>query len=307
MNAPDVLSWTFRDLHETLRPGYCLYRQPGGRDPGAENLDAMGREYYEHQARVNAHRPWWVRRMVDNLPGFSRDTDLVYASFDDIRMVASAQLAPLRELPVLVGIDGGLTPAAVYMQEIADGQLRIYAEVVLERGGMRELADAMLAVEVARFRGCDFVYRCDPAMIAGEDTEDGSERRRLGKHLGGRPIKPARVNNNDIDARVGTIRAKIALNLDGGRPGLILDPACRALRRGFNQTYHFRRLRTTHDRASIEKTPDSHPHDALGYGATECGTAEARRRMSEVAEARAKRMAEARAAPRYSPFRRRRA
>ncbi|EKS26506.1 hypothetical protein [Afipia felis] len=308
MNAPDVLSWTYRDLHEDPKEGYKLFRQPGGRDPGAENLKAMGREYYDYQARINAHRPWWVRRMVDNLPGFSRDMDLVYSRFDDQRMVSPMPLQVFPYLPVLVGVDGGLTPAAWYAQETNDGQLRILAEICLERGGMKELAEEMLVLEGRRFAGCEFATVCDPAMGNGEtddvgEVSEGSERLRLSKHLG-RKVVCAKVSNQDIDARCEVIRDKISLNLEGGRPGYILDPSCKALRRGKNQTYHFRRLQGTNDRASIAKTPDSHIGDAEQYGSTLCGTAAAKTRQREDRQRRERRREEARNAGRYNPHKR---
>jgi hypothetical protein len=77
-----------------------------------------------------------------------------------------------------------------------DGQLRVYAEIALERGGMEELAKAMLALEARRFQGCEFRTVCDPAMVAGEDKipdgdigsqqriSRGSDRQRLSKALG---------------------------------------------------------------------------------------------------------------------------
>lgn len=301
-NAPDVLNYTYRDFYEAEKTGYRLYRQPGGLDPSAENLRAVTRDYYVNSARLNAHRPWWINRMVHARPGFTRANDPVYPAFDDERNRAPGPIEVIRDLPVLVGVDGGLTPAAAYCQERADGQLRIIAEVALERGGMAELATAMLALEQARFRDCEFSTACDPAMGAGEDTADGSDRRRLENHLG-RPVRLAATNNTD--ARWEAVRAKLRHTVDAGLPGLLLDPSCKGLRRGFNQTYAFRPIAGTNDRGSVEKTFDSHVHDALQYAALQCGSAEARRLISAAREQRQERLREAREAGRYNPLRRR--
>lgn len=303
-NAPDVTSSSYRDLHEEPKDGYRLYRQPGGLAPDAENLEAVGPGYYEQQARLNAHRHWWVRRMVDNLPGFTRDIDLIYPKFDDVRMVYEV-VEPIQALPVLVGIDGGYTPAAVYCQETTDGQLRVIAEVAMDRGGMAELAREMLALEARLMPGCDFADFCDPAMGSGEDLQDDNDRKRLSKHLG-RTVKVAETN--DVPTRHDAVRDKLDLNLEGGRPGLIIcGPRCKGLRRGFNQTYHFRKVHGTDEIGSVKKAFDSHVHDGLQYAALQCGSTAARIRKSVADRARKKRLEEARKdrGKRYNPLSRR--
>lgn len=301
-NAPDVTNYCYRDFYETLKPGYALYRQPGGRDPGAENVAIMGREYWENSARLNAHRPWWVKRMVDARPGFTRDVDIVYDKFDDDTMVSRIGLDPHKQIPVLVGIDGGFTPSAVYCQEMGDGQLRILAEVVIERGRMTELGRAMLTLEAQRFPGCEFVDTCDPAMCAGEDLDEKSDRQKLADILA-RQVEAAVTN--DVGVRIGWVRDKLELNLGPGKPGVVLDHRCKCLRRGFNQTFHFRRTHGTNDLSSIEKTPDSHPHDALQYACSRTGGVAARMRNSEIERARqVRRQAAREGAKRYNPLKR---
>jgi len=239
--------------------------------------------------------------MVDARPGFTRDVDIVYEKFDDDTMVSprEVRLEAFKQIPILVGIDGGFTPSAVYCQEMGNGQLRILAEVVLERGSMAELSRAMLALEAQRFPDCEFNDTCDPAMLAGEDLEQGSDRMRLAKLLG-RPVTPAPAN--DLATRLAWVKTKLELALGPGIPGVILDFSCKCLRRGFNQTFHYRRTHGSNDLSSIEKTPDSHPHDALQYACSKTGTAAARQRSSELERARQARRKEAREAPRYNPL-----
>lgn len=314
MNAPDVLNWTYKTFYEKLREGYRLFRQPGGREAGAENLasyatpqDPSGRGYYAQQVLLNADNPWWIRRMVDAIPGLTRAADLVYDKFDELTMVSRVTLKPEPNLPVIVGVDGGFTPAAVYKQEMADGQLRVLAEIALERGGMADLARAMLVLEARRFAGCEFRTVCDPAMKAGEDDEGQiitgkSNRQELAAHLG-RSVELARTQ--EPTRRWAAVRDKVALNLGPQRPGLLLDPSCLGLIRGFLQTYQFLKLRGTNDLSRVAKTFDSHVHDGLQYGACECGTDEARKRKTDTQRARQARREEARKTPRYSPHRRR--
>lgn len=302
-NSPSLNSWVYRDFWAERKPGYQLFRQPGGREPGAENLGAMGRGYYERMARQNAHRKWWVSAMVDNKPGYQRDADAVFEEYDDARMASDARVEADPLLPVLVGIDGGLTPAAVYAQEMPDGQLRILAEIWFERGDERQLADAMLALEARRFRGCEFYTVCDPAMKAGEDTDVGSMRTRLAAHLG-RTVHLARTNV--LQTRIDAVKAPLTRSLSGGRPGLLLSgPDCPLVREGFNSGYCWHRKSGVGERSSIADTRHTHTMDCVQYLAMETGKAHARHRQTEMkAQRMAKRAARARTG-RYDPLARR--
>lgn len=316
MNAPDVLNWTYRSFFEKPLAGFKLYRQPGGLHPDAENLqsyatteDPTGRSYYVRMTELYADTPHLIRRMVHGIPGVTRATDLVYDKFDELTMLSLVTLVPEQALPVIVGIDGGLTPAAVYMQEMSDGQLRVYAEIALERGGMEELATAMLALEARRFRGCEFHTVCDPAMKAGEDSDTdnaraqrvskGSDRQRLAKLLG-RKVQLAVTQ--EPTRRWDAVRAKISLNLGPGRPGYLLDPSCKGLLRGKLQTYQFRKLRGTNDLSSVQPTFDTHVADGEQYGALECGTDAARKRQTDQRAALERRRQDNAKAPRFSPL-----
>jgi hypothetical protein len=303
-NAPDVLSDIYREFYELERAGYKLFQQPSGLAPDAENIQAVTREYYLNTISLNQDAPWIIKRMVHALPGFTRDNDVVYPKFDDARNMSPVELKPEPMLPVGVGVDGGLTPAAVYVQEMPNGQLRVLAEIAIERGGMRELATAMLALEQRRFAGCAFHTVCDPSMDAGADTDEGSTRARLADYLG-RKVHLARTQ--DPQLRADAIAAKFDLTLDNGVPGLLVDPSCRGLRRGFNQTFHYRKIQGTSERSGFAKTFDGHVHEALQYIGLESGQAEMRRRVDEQRRERERRREAAREIGRYQPYAARRA
>lgn len=306
-NAPDVTDWVYRDFFEDPKPGKVLYRQPSGLAPDAEN-PAITRAYYENTARMNADKPWHVRRMVHNIPGMTRGERLVYPTYDDERMLSPTTIEVYPQLPVLVGVDGGMTPAAVYAQEMGDGQMRWLAEIAMERAGMEELGRAMLALEAARFQRCEFVTDCDPSMVAGEgdeerpDLEHGSDRQRLARALG-RKVELA--STNEPTRRQDAVRDKLNLNLGPNRPGFLLDPSCKGLRRGFLQTFRFRQIRGSTEIGNVVKSFESHVHEAGQYTALRSGTAEARKRRTELeADRRRAREAAREKQGRYNPLRR---
>jgi hypothetical protein len=81
-----------------------------------------------------------------------------------------------------------------------------------------------------------------------------------------------------------------------------VDPSCKGLRRGFNQTFHFRNIKGTDDRSSIAKTFDGHAHEALRYGALECGSTEAKYRAKQVEQDQRRRIESNLEAKRYNRF-----
>ncbi len=299
-NAPPPDSWVYRDFWGPNKPpGYQHFRQPGGLDPDAENLKAVGRAYYTAMVEANRHRPWWLKIKVHHKPGYNRETDVIYADFDDDVHVSHTPIPVYPILPVLVGVDGGATPAAAFEQEMPDGQLNILAEVALTRGDEFDLASAMQVIMGSpRFAGCEFVIACDPAMDAGDDLTLGSMRSRLATALG---LKVRVASTNDPESRHAPIRSKIA----EGRRKLLVDAThCPTIRRAMAGTYQYHLTRGTGDRGRAVKNPDSHVMEAAEYAAMQCGTEAARIRRSEQQRQREKRRQEGRvkAPPRYNPI-----
>ncbi len=303
-NAPAPDCWTYRDFWGPKKPkGYRHFRQPGGLDPEAENLKAVGRAYYLGMVEANRHREWWLKIKVHHKPGYNRETDVIYADFDDDVHVSQEPLKPYPILPVLLGFDGGATPAAAFLQELADGTLHILAEVALQRGDEFDLARACQVIMGSpRFAGCEFHAACDPAMDAGDDLTLGSMRSRLAKELG---IKVALARSNDPETRHAPIRGKI----EGGKRKLKVDAVhCPTIRRAMAGTYQYHLTRGTGDRGRAVKNPDSHVMEAAEYGAMQCGTEAARIRRSERDRMREERMRgtgkKGEAPKRYNPLRR---
>ncbi len=63
-------------------------------------------------------------------------------------------------------------------------------------------------------------------------------------------------------------------SVEGG-PGLLVDPGCPMIRKGFNGGYHFNRIQVTGVEAKYRDVPNknqySHPHSARQYAALVAG------------------------------------
>ncbi len=263
MNAPDDDNWTWRDFVDALPEGWKFYRQPSGLDPAAENLANLPADYY---AKIAHGQPdWWVRRFVRNEFGYSRDGKPVYAEFSDARHVAAQPLLPVRGIGLKLGLDAGLTPAAVIGQRMPTGQWRILDELVFDGGGIAfgGALNRLLAGE--KYRGIPVEVAChDPAANARAATDERTWAQvvRAATKL---PMRPA--PSNSLHARLEAVRLPLTRLIDG-EPGLLLSPTCRVLRKGFNSGYRFRRMQVPgrEQYADLpEKNEFSHVHDALQY------------------------------------------
>src|SRR5690606_4374202 len=121
-----------------------FHRQPSGFSPQAENRENLPPGYYEAQAV--GQPDWYVRRMIRNEFGYSRDGRPVYPEFSDARHVAAEALRPGPGLRLVIGADAGLTPAATIWQRLPNGQWRCLDELVAESGagmGAKRFGEAL--------------------------------------------------------------------------------------------------------------------------------------------------------------------
>lgn len=273
-NAPDTENYCYKLFEETKPEGHKLFKQPGGRDPRAENLANLPENYYERIAE--GKEDWWVRRNVDNLYGFSRDGKPVYPEYRDDFHCAAEQLKPVVGIPIKFSVDQGLHPAGIFRQTMPNGQRRILDEVYAETGakGLAEAAHRLIGEKYAGHRVIGGAG--DPSGNAG-DASDGEpwfdSINRLMNFTGATRIKSAQTN--DPDKRQASVRQLLKTNVDDGRPGLLISPSCPILRKGFNSDYRYKRMRTPgmaqYSESPEKKFPVADVHDALQYDCLDDG------------------------------------
>jgi hypothetical protein len=271
-NAPELNSWLYTDIFriteaERLAKSIALFQQPGGLDPRAENLQNLqeGRGYYERHVRINPDH--YVQRFVHNRPGFSRAGKPVYPEFKDSFHVARTPLKADPGLVLGIGLDAGMSPAAVIGQLMPNGQRRVLAELVSEAGtGPTRFSENLLRLLRARFADCLAVQGwADPSAAYGADKKAGelSWIEIVAAQTGIR-IRPAPTNAPI--PRWEAVRVPLTRLIDG-EPAFLLSSECPVLREGFNALYRFRKIQGDAERydEQAEKNDTSHPHDALQY------------------------------------------
>ena len=106
---------------------------------------------------------------------------------------------------------------------------------------------------------------CDPAAGARVATDERSWVEVVSA-VTGIAFRPA--PSNALSLRLEAVRQPMARLIDG-RPGLLVSPTCKVLRRGFNSAYKFKRVfvggSVVRYMDQPEKNEASHVQDALQY------------------------------------------
>ncbi|HET8729232.1 MAG TPA: hypothetical protein VFO41_17155 [Alphaproteobacteria bacterium] len=203
----------------------------------------------------------WVRVYVDGEYGFVRDGKPVFPEYRD--QVHCRPVAAVPGLPIRVGLDFGLTPAAVFGQRAANGQWRLLAELVPADMGTLRFAERLGAELRGRFAGHGIEVAGDPAGDARAQTDERTPFDIL--RTAGIPARPAPTN--DVVIRREAVARALARLIDG-EPGLVIDPGCRVLRKVLAGAYRYRRMRVP-GREQFQDRPEkndySHAADALQY------------------------------------------
>ena len=260
-NPPANDHWWYRLFEEQAPKGWRIFKQPSGRKPKAENVDNLPDGYYE---RLEAGKDnEWIRVYVDGEYGFITEGRPVYPEFRDHLHVAPAPLETLSGEPVYVGIDFGLTPAAVFGQRDNRGRWRWIHELVTEDMGAVRFGELLQNEMAGRFQGCAFEIWGDPA---GEQRAQTDERTPF-QILRARGLKARPAPSNDFTLRRESVAVPLSRLVDG-EPGLLISPSCTTLRKAMGGGYAYKRIQVSGDERFHDK-PDknqySHVAEAAQY------------------------------------------
>jgi hypothetical protein len=245
-----------------------FFHQPSGLSPDAENRAGKTYEEYVGDAALMPEND--ARRMVHGLPGYASDGKPVYAREFQRRKHVAGGTIPVLPVRLHIGLDQGLSPAAILFQESSFGQVRVLAELVPGHGtGYARFVEMLRPILADRFRGVPIgLIGSDPAGFYGADRQGGemSWAETVGAALG-HQVLPAPSNEPAI--RWEAVKILLRTDIDAMTPAILIDPSCEKLIEGFEAEYKFPKhkpgaAKTYGD--DVVKNDCSHPHDALQYG-----------------------------------------
>lgn len=272
-NAPDTDHWYYRLAEEQRPEGWLFLKQPGGliregkdgewrENPLAENIQNLPKGYYLKGAQGKDEA--WILVNLANEYGFVKDGKPVYPDYRDSTHCKPFEL--VKELGLHIGLDFGLTPAAIFAGQMPNGQWRWRRELVTEDTGIIRFANEMKLFLGKHFPGWPIMsITGDPA---GDQRQGGdSEERTVFQLLGAQGIAAVPAPTNDFALRTEAVAAPLRRMIDG-EPGFLIHPDCQITRKGMQGGYMFKRIKVAGDeryRDVPDKNKYSHPCEAGQY------------------------------------------
>lgn len=240
-------------------------------NPAAENIRNHTRGFGYYLEMAEGKTTQWIDQFILNKYTSTHDGRPVWPEWNEHVHLAKRDLEPYRSLPLYIGIDGGLTPAAVICQLDPNGRLLVLDEVTTERAGVKQMVKTELAPLIAaRYPGMQLIVTYDPAMDAPDQSDVETSPAQMLATCGF-PGDPAPTN--DFGTRREAVGNFMTSMSDGG-PGFLLSPRCAMVRKGMNGGYRLARVqqaaRTENEtiyRDAPVKNAYSHPCEALQYAA----------------------------------------
>lgn len=251
-------------------PRFSIFKQPSGLSPQAENLENLkgGKAYYFNMiAAAKAEGKWdrnWENVHVHGQYGFVSTGMPIYADyFDHDFHVSPTELHVDLDRPVIIGMDFGLTPAAVFLQRTASGQWKMLRELVSRNMSMTEFEPLMRArIQSWGWEKAKFIIIGDPAGFKRDDVY----KHNVFGYLKGQGWRAEPGEYQDPDIRIASVRAAFQRRIQK-EPGLLISPSCKVFIRGAAGGYELERKRTADEefRDKPKKNEYSHVHDAAQY------------------------------------------
>jgi hypothetical protein len=292
-NSIDTSHWLYQIAEEEQPPKHSFYHQPPALllvdnndprlnpddpiidvegnnyiiNPMADNIRNVPDDYYQDQ--VYGAKADWVNIMILNNYGLMQAGRPVYPEFNDKLHTAKNVHKPLKGLPLTIGMDLGLTPAAAICQLTPMGEVLVLDEIVTEDCSIEKFCeDYLKPFLVNHYKGFPFQLVVDPSATKRSDNDMRSACEVI--KAAGLPYRTGLTNN-------WTKRKESVVHVLRKINGLILNPTCTVLRKGFISEYHFEKKRVAisagnsdprfHEKA--DKNIYSHIHDALQYAVME--------------------------------------
>ena len=225
----------------------------------AENKSNMLKTYYTNLIRGKTKS--WIDVYVMNRLGTIQEGKPVYPQFVTETHVATEEIPIAIGVPLYIGVDFGLTPAAVFGQKVR-GRWLIQSEIVAIDMGIVRFSELLRQEIATRFGNLDVYIFGDPAGDFRAQTDESTPF----QILRGAGLKAQPAPSNSVDLRLEAVTSQLT-KMSDGKSAFLVDRRCPSLIKGFESGYAYKRIQMSGERYDDkpEKNMYSHIHDALQY------------------------------------------
>lgn len=244
--------------------GWTLFKQPPGDSAIAENLEFLPPDYYNTEGLSDEY----IRTMIKCEYGTSREGMPVFRqTFIPDFHIAKEPLLALQspDYPILIGLDAGLTPAAIIGQINMASRLNVLAECFTPKnesiGMERFLTTRLIPLLRNRFPNNKVTVIVDPAAMQKSQATEETVFQIITKT--GLSVRTAA--SNKLDLRIGSAETMFGRQI-GGKAALLIDESCKGLISALKHGYIFAAKRDGEMEVTPKKDhPNSDLADALMY------------------------------------------
>lgn len=260
----------------------------------AENINNLPAGYY--QQMLLGKNFDWIRCYAGGLYTYVQEGRPVWPEYDDALMCAEVEVDTTQAIQV--GLDFGLTPAAAIGQRLANGRWQILDEIVTEDMGLERFGQQLLAHLNTHYPGQQVLLWGDPAGMARDAIYEVTSFDYL-RTLG---LRAQPTPSNDFKVR-REAAAMPMQRLVAGKPGLLVHPRCKLLRKSLAGGYHFKRVSIGAGQERFKDSPNKNEHSHIGdaFGYLLLGGGE-HKRLTKPQDARPTVIAQTVASSDFDPF-----
>lgn len=268
-NPPDMDTFWEEFLNDPPENAQVFF-QPSGLAPEADWLEFLPSEYYTNLAVGKTED--WIDVYIKAEFGKSLAGQPVHRSFKTDFHVAKGPLKAIRasdglnsltdsQYPLLIGVDFGLTPAAVIGQMDPRGRLLAHRSLTSEgMGSLRFIRERLKPMLANEFGGIAVLVIGDPAGIQRAQTDERSVFD-IYKKEGFRIVMG---KTNAIPGRLNSVDNWLGRQIDGSA-ALLIDARCKPLIHALRGGYRYKISQKGEVDEKPEKNASSHIADAFQY------------------------------------------
>jgi hypothetical protein len=229
--------------------------QPSGLSEEADWIHLLKSNYYDNLMKGKTEE--YIDVYIHAKFGKSLAGQPVYkSSFTREFHVAKDPIEPIMspDYPIIIGLDFGRTPSAIFKQRDPRGRVLTLSEVTATNMGIETFIELKLMPHISNhYPGFDFVCAPDPAGFMKQQMNELTLVDAL-KAAGFRCVKPP---TNKPEYRIQAVERLLGRQVEG-KAMYLIDPRCTTLIKGFISGYRYKQKRNGILEDAPEKNEYSH-------------------------------------------------